>query len=118
MSRSKKHTVLSTDRINEHLASWSKSNQTITDYCAAQNISKSTFYYWRRKSNQRAYLTKTAQDRPNCSFIEIAPPASQEKFCLHLPPYTLEIPHRFNPATLCDIVSVLQDEAVKSKHAC
>ncbi len=118
MGRIKNHTVSSRDRIKKHLTSWSKSNQSITDYCATQNIPKSTFYYWRRKSNQKANLAKTAQDRSDCSFIEIAPPVSQEKFCLHLPPYTLEIPHRFNPVTLSDIVSVLSFESGKSDRAC
>ena len=118
MSKITNKNALRIERINDHIASWSKSNQSITDYCRAQNIPKSTFYYWRKKSDPKLYPAKSDKHLSNSSFIEISNPVFHEKFCLHLPPYTLDIPDRFNTSTLCDIVSVLLDKRTSGNHSC
>ena len=38
--------------MQEHIANWRKSGQTMADYCQANKIKVCTFHYWRKKISQ------------------------------------------------------------------
>lgn len=90
----------------EHIEACSQSNQTQKEYCRQQQLSLASFQRWRRifKAEEKKAAATPVAFLP----VRIKEPAPEQLTIVVNDTFRIEIPARFDPRTLAELIQVLQ----------
>ncbi len=90
----------------EHIEVCSQSNQTQKEYCLQQQLNLASFQRWRRifKADEREVSPTPVAFLP----VRIEEPTSAQLTVVINSTLRIEIPARFDPSTLKELIQVLQ----------
>ncbi|HUR53862.1 MAG TPA: hypothetical protein VMZ71_07010 [Gemmataceae bacterium] len=102
-----RYDAVATRRWTERLERFAAGDHTVVEFCAAEGVSESNFYLWRRRLAQPPTL---AQNQPTVVPIRVAPPVLATPIELALPSGTvLRFPADTRPELIVAILRGLED---------